>query len=201
MHMAIVADSYMRIILPEDISTRIAEFMAGMRNFPFIRDNELICVFYLYGRNSKVNGEEEMKEVIDLAERTVANLSRDIEIYNNSPKAKMNSEFTRSKYINRGLQITIERKADIVKEEQIMNDPAIQSDCFVQHMSYYNQEYFFHIYGPFRDSEVISNIRKHLVGRMVMLGYNRKDEKLLPFHHPLVPLYIWLRDHHIALKS
>src|SRR5919109_3049800 len=156
MHMAIVADSYMRIILPEDISTRIAEFMAGMRNFPFIRDNELICVFYLYGRNSKVNGEEEMKEVIDLAERTVANLTRDIEIYNNSPKAKMNSEFIRSKYINRGLQITVEEKNTTdIKGARVMKDPTILSDCFAQHISYYNQEYFFQIYGPFTERELI----------------------------------------------
>jgi hypothetical protein len=30
---------------------------------------------------------------------------------------------------------------------------------------------------------------------MVMIGYNRKEEKALPFHHALIPLYIWTRDH------
>src|SRR3989442_10595609 len=94
-HMTIVDDSYMGMILPEDVSKRIAEFIARRQNFPFIKNNELICIFYLYGKNSKVNGEKEIKEVIDLADRTVANMSSDIEVYNNSPKTRMNSEFTR----------------------------------------------------------------------------------------------------------
>jgi hypothetical protein len=28
---------------------------------------------------------------------------------------------------------------------------------------------------------------------MVMIGYNRKDDKSLPFSHPLIPLYAWMR--------
>src|SRR5690349_732565 len=80
--MSIVVDSYMSIIFPEDISNRIAYFIAGRHNFPFIRHNELICIFYLYGKDNKVNGEKELKEVIYLADRTVANMATDIEIYN-----------------------------------------------------------------------------------------------------------------------
>ena len=74
--MTIVADSHMGMILPEDISSRIAEFMAGRQNFPFIKNDELICIFYLFGKNNKVNSDEELKEVIDLADRTVANMTR-----------------------------------------------------------------------------------------------------------------------------
>jgi hypothetical protein len=188
----------MRIIFPEDISNRIAEFIAGRNNFPFIKNNELIYIFYLYGKDNRVNGEKELKEVIDLADRTVANMSTEIEIYNNNPKRKMNSEFARNKYINRGLQIAVEKKKD-VNEERILNDPAILSDCFAQHVSYYNQEYYFQIYGPFKDSEVVRDTQKDLVGRMVMIGYNKVEEKSLSFHHPLIPLYIWLRDHQITL--
>jgi hypothetical protein len=200
--MTIIADSHMGMILPEDISSRIAEFMDGRQNFPFIKTDELICIFYLFGKNNKVNSDEELKEVIDLADRTVANMSRDIEIYSNSLEAKkVDSDFIRSKYINRELQITVEKKADDVKEEQIWNDPTIISECFAQHVSYYNQEYFFHIYGPLRESELIKHIREDLVGRMVMIGYNRKEEKSLPFPHALIPLYIWTRDHQIAVKS
>jgi hypothetical protein len=188
----------MGMILPEDISYRVAEFIAERQNFPLIKNDELICIFYLYGKNSKVNGDQELKEVIDLAERTVAKMARDIEIYNNSPKAKMDSEFIRSKYINRGLQITVEEKNTTdIKGARVMKDPTILSDCFAQHISYYNQEYFFQIYGPFTERELIKDIRKALVGRMVMVGFNRKDEKSLQFQHPLVPLYIWLRDHQI----
>lgn len=196
--MSIVADSYMRIIFPEDISNRIAEFIAGRHNFPFIRNNEIICIFYLYGKDNKVNGEKELKEVIDLADRTVANMATDIEIYNNSPKRKINSEFTRNKYINRGLQIAVEKKKDAINEERMPNDPAILSDCFAQHVSYHNQEYYFQVYGPFKNSEVLQDMQKDLVGRMVMIGYNRKDERSLSFRHPLIPLYIWLREHQIT---
>jgi hypothetical protein len=200
--MTIVADSHMGMILPEDISSRIAEFMAGRQNFPFIKTDELICIFYLFGKNNKVNSDEELKEVIDLADRTVANMTRDIEIYSNNLKAKkVDSEFIRSKYINRELQITVEKNADYVKEERIRNDPTLLSDCFAQHVSYYNQEYFFQIYGPLKESEMIKHLQKDLVGRMVMIGYNRKGEKSLPFQHALIPLYIWTRDHQIAAKS
>lgn len=199
--MTIVADSHMGMILPEDISSRINEFMAGIQNFPFIKSDELICIFYLFGKNNKVNGDKELKEVIDLAERTVDNMTRDIEIYSNTLKAKkVDSEFIRSKYINRGLQITVEKKSNVVEEQRIRNDPVILSDCFAQHLSYYNQEYFFQIYGPLRESEMIKDLRKDLVGRMVMIGYNRKGEKSLPFKHALIPLYIWVRDHQIAVK-
>jgi hypothetical protein len=29
----------------------------------------------------------------------------------------------------------------------------------------------------------------------VMLGFNRKDEKSLPFQNAFIPLYVWIRDH------
>jgi hypothetical protein len=199
--MSVVVDSYMGMILPEDISKRIVEFINGRQNFPFIKNNELTCIFYLYGKKSKINGENELKYVIDLADRTVANMSKDIETYDNSPKTRMNSEFTRSKYINRGLQIAVEKSNDVVNETRISNDPVILSDCFAQHVSYHKQEYHFQIYGPFKGSELIHDIREELVGRMVMIGYNQKDEKSLSFHHPLIPLYIWLRDHQIPLET
>ena len=87
-------------------------------------------------------------------------MATDIEIYSNSPKKKINSEFIRNKYINRGLQIAVEKKKDAINEERMSNDPAILSDCFAQHVSYYNQEYYFQIYGPFKNSEMIQDIAK-----------------------------------------
>jgi hypothetical protein len=198
--MSIAVDSYMGMILPEDISKRIAQFINGQENFPFVKNNELMCIFYLYGKKSKINGENQLQYVIDLATRTVANMSKDIKMYHNSPKTRMNSEFTRSKYINRGLQIAVEKRIDdVVNEIRISNDPVILSDCFAQHVSYHEQEYHFQIYGPFKDSELIRDIQGELVGRMVMIGYNKKDKESLPFHHPLIPLYIWLREHQIPL--
>ena len=57
--MTIAADSYLAMILPEDISKRIAEFITGQTNFPIIGENELMCIFCLYGKNKKVNGNKQ----------------------------------------------------------------------------------------------------------------------------------------------
>ena len=192
--MTIISDSYMRMILPEDISNRLSEFIADRQNFPFIRNDELMCIFYLYGKKSGVRYDKEYSEVINLAENTVLKLRRDIETYNDSPKLKLDSQFIRSKFINRELQVTIEEKKSVSKE-RILNDPVLISDCFVQHVSYYNQEYFFQLYGPLREYDLINDVRKYLLGRMVMLVFNRKDEKSLPFQNAFIPLYIWIRDH------
>src|SRR5690242_18394460 len=199
--MTIAADSYLAMILPEDISKRIAEFITGQTNFPVIGKNELMCVFCLDGKNKKVNGNKELQEVIDIANHTADNISATIGRYNNSPKLKMNSEFTRVKYLNRELQISVEKKGDFISRDQVFNDPVILSDCFAQHVSYYSQKYFFQVYGPFKDSEVIQAMREYLVGRMIMIGYNRKDQHSLPFYHPLIPLYVWLSDQSTAAKT
>jgi len=68
----------------------------------------------------------------------------------------------------------------------------------MQHVSYYNQEYFFQIYGPLKGHELLKDLRNYLEGRMIMLGFNRKNEKHLPFQHPIIPLYVWLKDHLIG---
>ena len=184
----------MRMILPEDISNRLSEFIEDRQNFPFIRNDELMCIFYLYGKKSGVRYDKEYSEVMNLAENTVIKLRRDIETYNDSPKLKLDSQFIRSKFINRELQVAIEEKKSVSKE-RILNDPVLISDCFAQHVSYYNQEYFFQLYGPLREYDLINDVRKHLLGRMVMLVFNRKDEKSLPFQNAFIPLYIWIRDH------
>lgn len=199
--MTIAADSYLAMILPEDISKRIADFITGQTNFPFIGENELMCIFCFYGKNKKVNGNKELQEVIDVADHTADNMSATIGRYKNSPKSKMNSEFTRVKYLNRELQISVEKKGDVITQDQVFNDPVILSDCFAQHVAYYNQEYFFQVYGPFKDCEVIKAMREYLVGRMIMIGYNRKDQHSLPFYHPLIPLYVWLSDDNAAAKT
>ena len=182
------------MILPEDISNRLSEFIADRQNFPFIRNDELMCIFYLYGKKSGVRNDKEYSEVMNLAENTVIKLRRDIETYNDSPNLKWDSQFIRSKFINRELQVTIEEKKSVSKE-RILNDPVLISECFAQHVSYYNQEYFFQLYGPLREYDLINDVRKYLLGRMVMLGFNRKDEKSLPFQNAFIPVYIWIRDH------
>jgi hypothetical protein len=185
----------MRMIFPEDISKRIAAFVEGKQNFPFIHTNELMCIFFIYGRNRKVNTENEYKEAIDLAGHTFAKISKDISAYSSNSKMKDITEFARSNYINRGLQITVEKKTgDANLEERIFSDPAILLDCFARHVAYYNQEFFFEVYGPLKDLDITKEMHRYLLGRMVMIGYNRKDHKSLPFDHPLIPLYVWMRQ-------
>lgn len=185
--------SHMRIILPENISERIGEFLIGKQDFPFIENHELMCILFLYGRLSKHDNNEKW-EVMDLATETVNKLYLEMEGYRNSLKRKMNTEFIRSGYFERELQIRIDEKKAVHKD-RISNDPIVLSSCFVQHVSYYNQEYFFQIYGPLKRQELLKDLRNYLEDRMIMLGFNRKNEKSLPFQHPIIPLYMWLKDH------
>jgi hypothetical protein len=186
----------MRIILPDNISERIGEFLIGKRNFPFVEGDELICLMFLYGKSSKVDNSGE-REVMDLATETVNKFYLEIEGYKNSRITRMNTEFIRSGYFERGLQIRTE-DGKAVHKERIVNDPIMLSNCFVQHVSYYNQESFFQIYGPLKGQETLKDLRNYLEGRMIMLGFNRKNEKCLPFQHPIIPLYMWLRDHYVC---
>ena len=195
--MTIIADSYMRIILPENISERISAFLCHKQKFPFISNNELICIFFLYGRKWKVNGENGYNEAMDLAHQTYRKISKDIEVYKNE-ESKMNliTDFARSNYINRGLQIMVENKNNnIIGKERISADPIILLDCFARHVAYHDQDFFLHVYGPFKESDLTRDMHNSLLGRMVMIGYNRREEKHLPFDHPLIPLYVWMRDH------
>jgi hypothetical protein len=187
----IVADSYMAMLLPDDIARSITEFIAGRRSFPFVGREMLMCMMYLYGKSGRV-GEKEISEVNSFAHRTASQLGQDIDIYANSSAAKLDSEYIRSKYINRELQLAVENKADI--KTRIAGDPAIISDCFAQHVAYYKQDFFFELYGPLKDSDLTSDIRSMLAGRMVMTCYNRKGAQEIGLAHPLIPVYVWFRD-------
>jgi hypothetical protein len=184
----IVADSYMAMVLPDDVAWRIAEFIAGRCSFPFIERTELMCMMYLYGKAGGVD-EKEIEEVNSFAQRTSFQLSQDIDIYANSSASKLDPEYIRSRYTNRQLQLIVDSKPD-----RMAGDPAIISDCFAQHVAYYKQDYFFELYGPLRDSELTSDIRPILAGRMVMTCYNRKGARETGLLHPLIPVYVWFRD-------
>jgi hypothetical protein len=184
----IVSDSHMAMVLPDDIVSRIAEFIAGKRGFPFIERGELVCMMYLYGKTGGV-GEKEVEEVNGLAQHTASQLSQEIDIYANSSATKLDPEYIRSRYINRQLQLAVENKPD-----RMAGDPIILSDCFAQHVAYYRQEYFFELYGPLMDAELTSDIRQMLARRMVMTCYNKKGAHETGLAHPLIPVYVWFRD-------
>jgi len=188
----IVIDSYMAMILPDDIAERISRFIAGKVNFPFVGRDELMCIMYLYGRNSKI-AESEIEEVSSLAQHTASQLGQEIDIYMNSSASKLETEYIRSKYINRELQLSVERKPQDIKK-RMAGDPAIISDCFMHHVAYYKQDYFLELYGPLKDSQLTSDIRSALAHRMVMVCYNRKGMHETRLAHPLIPVYVWFKD-------
>ena len=188
----IVIDSYMAMILPDDIAERISGFIAGKVNFPFVGRDELMCIMYLYGRNSKI-AESEIEEVSSLAQHTASQLGQEIDIYMNSSASKLETEYIRSKYINRELQLSVERKPQDIKK-RILGDPAIISDCFMHHVAYYKQDYFLELYGPLKDSQLTLDIRSALAHRMVMVCYNRKGMHETRLAHPLIPVYVWFKD-------
>ena len=184
----IVSDSYLAMVLPDDISARIVGFISGDRSFPFVGRDELMCLMYLYGKDGRVRGEE--AEVTGLAQTTAAQLRQEIDIYQNSSAGKLDPEYIRSKYLNRQLQLAVERKDPV----RVSGDPAILTDCFAQHVAHYRQDYFFGLYGPLKEGELTRDIQPALMGRMVMVCYNRKGLQETGLPHPLIPAYVWFRD-------
>jgi hypothetical protein len=187
----------MTMILPEDISERISSFISRSLDFPFIKRNELISLLYLYGRNIKIVSHPD--NVLAIAKKTVETLEQSIEKYRKGPKSFFDSEFLRNNYVRRQLQITVDKddnKSDKTTpnfNRRIINDPVILSECFSQHVAFYDQKFSFFMYGPLKENELTHDIRNLLTGKIVMLGYNKEQDKL-PFDHPIIPLYVWAKE-------
>ncbi|MGH9997721.1 MAG: hypothetical protein ACRD7F_06890 [Nitrososphaeraceae archaeon] len=191
-------DLHMTMILPEDICERISSFISGRLDFPFVKKDELISLLYLYGKSNAVLDHPE--RVLAIAKKTVETLEKAIEKYRNGPKSFFDSEYLRNNYIRRQLQITVEKNnnkndkdAHDINKRRIINDPVILSECFLQHVAFYDQKYSFFFYGPLKENELTYDIRSLLSGKIVMLGYNKVQDEL-PFDHPIIPLYVWAKD-------
>jgi hypothetical protein len=187
----------MSMILPEDISERISSFISGRLEFPFVKKDELISVLYLYGKNNTIINQPE--KVLTIAKKTVERLEYSIQNYRNGPKSFFDSEFSRNNYIRRQLQITVDNNNEKDKDtpdinnRRIITDPVILSECFSQHVAFYDQKYSFFFYGPLKDNELTHDLRNLLYGKIVMLGYNKEQDEL-PFDHPIIPLYVWAKE-------
>ena len=189
----------MTMILPEDISERISAFISGRLDFPFVKKDELISVLYLYGKNNTIISRPD--KVLTIAKKTVERLEHSIQNYRNGPKSIFDSEFSRNNYIRRQLQITVDinntseddKDKPGIDNRRILTDPVILSECFSQHVAFYDQKYSFFFYGPLKDDELTHDIRNLLSGKIVMLGYNKEQDEL-PFDHPIIPLYIWAKE-------
>ncbi|MGA7044405.1 MAG: hypothetical protein WB443_14765 [Nitrososphaeraceae archaeon] len=195
--MVIVADSYMGMFSPEDIPYRITRFIAGSVCFPFIKEDEIMATFYLFGKDNGVNGDMEILAATDLTRRTIEQLSREIRMLHNMPN-KMKHDFVRENYTRRALQVSIEVQNDSsfnLSEinKRIATDPTILTSCFTEHIAYYKQDYFFELFGPFKENQIPESLRKKLQGRMLLLGFNVEDSKSLPFENTLIPFINWIR--------
>jgi hypothetical protein len=187
----VISDSYMGIFMPPDISFRIKQFMAATVDFPFVKKDELMGVFYILGKNQGIVGETELKAANDIAKRTVDQVARDIRLYTGTPK-KLDANFTRETYTKRSLQIVVESGVQSDMDRRVAGDPTILSDCFAQHAAYYKQEFFFELFQPFRGEQLPGSLRNRLEGRMLLLGFNMKDRQSLPFKSSLEPFFKWM---------
>lgn len=189
--MPVVVDSYMGIFMPPDITFRIKQFMAATVDFPFIKKDEPLAAFYLFGKDYRVAGEAEVKAATDIAKRTVEQVARDIRLYTATPQ-KMDARFTRENYTKRSLQIVVDSSTHADVDRRVAGDPAILSDCFAQHIAYHRQGFFFELFQPFKADQVPAALKSRLEGRMLLLGFNVKDRQSLPFESSLQPFFEWM---------
>jgi hypothetical protein len=180
----------MGVFMPPDISDRITGFIAGKLEFPVVKKEEPMAVFYLFGRDYGVK-DPETKQAEDMARRTVEQVARDVRLYKSMP-SKLDPSFTRENYTKRSLQIAVESGGNHDMQKRISRDPAILSDCFAQHVAYHQQDCFFELFQPFRKGQVPPSLVQKLEGRMVLLAFNTKDRQSLPFKSSLDPFFEWM---------
>ena len=190
----------MGIFIPRDFSYRVLNFINGKSNLPFTQKDELVASFYIFGKDYKVNGEMEIINVKDIARKTMDQLARQIRIYSNNP-INMNQEMLRENFNKRSMQILIEsnnknsnKKVNFDITKRISKDPTILSDCYAWHLAYYKQDYFFKLFNPLRGIDLPADLVEQLEGRMLLLGFNVKNSKLLPYDDPIVPFLYWLKE-------
>ena len=196
--MVVVTDSYMGIFLPADISQRVTLFIEGKLCFPFIKKEELIGAFFIFGKNNGIYGQEEILAATDLAKRTVAHLTRIVRIFHSSSN-EMDSNFIKENYTKRVLEIYVEMNMTnthftVEKKKRIAGDPTILTNCFAQHIACHKQEQYFEIFQPLKDNQLPVSLRSKLTDRMLLLGYNVKDSSCLPYESTIVPFLMWLQQ-------
>ena len=197
--MPVIADSYMGMFLPSDISERLVGFISGNLNFPIIKENELMGAFYLFGKDYGISGQTEVLSATDLAKRTIEQLSRNVRSFHHMPN-KLSSTAIREEAMKRALQISIEHQQQQQQQqghtpnlnERIARDPVILSSCFSQHIAYYKKDYFFELFQPFNKNDLPVLLRSKLEGRMLLLVFNVKNLKSLPYKSSLLPFIHWI---------
>ena len=194
--MGVLADSYMGIFEPTDISSRILNFIDGKLEFPIVAKHELMASFYIFGKDFGV-ATAELPTAVDLAKRTVNQLVNEIKALTETSN-RMNSESIRENFNRRVLQLYAERHGqDIEMHKRISRDPTILSACFVQHVAYYKQQYFFELFPPLSEDKLPAELQTRLLHRMVLLGYNVKREDALPLGGSIGYFLKWFKEQSI----
>jgi hypothetical protein len=194
--MILANDSYMGIFMPRDIQNRILQFMDGKLMFPFIRDDEIVGVFFLFGKDGKISSEIGILNAKDLAHNGMNQITKEVNLCN-SMSNRTTFDFVRENYTRRALQISTElrnsSKNDSIKiRDRISGDPTILINCFAQHVAYYRQDYFFELLNPLRPAQIPEHLREKMELRMLLLGFNSKNVQNLPYVNTLAPFFDWL---------
>jgi len=190
----------MGIFIPRDFSNRVLDFLNGKTNLPFTQKDEIIASFYIFGKDHKVNGELEITNVKDIARKTMEQIARQVRIYANNPLS-MHQESLRENFNKRSMQILIDsnnknsnKKINFDITKRISSDPIILSECYVWHLAYYKQDYFFKLFNPLRGTDLPPDLAEQLEGRMLMLGFNVKNSAKLTYDDPIIPFLQWLNE-------
>jgi hypothetical protein len=194
--LSVVSDSYMGIFLPSDIKNRIQSFIYKELDFPFIKKNELMGIFYIFGKDNGVKGELDRLIVMDLIKRSISQITQDVRAFYHDAN-KSNSDYVRENYTRRILQISIEIQHSNLDKKYVNDrmyfDPTLLSYCFVHHISYYRQDFFFESFQPFKRYQLPPILMNKLEERMLLVGYNVKDKSTLPYRSTLEPFFKWLK--------
>ncbi|HEY7570355.1 MAG TPA: hypothetical protein VH796_03200 [Nitrososphaeraceae archaeon] len=189
-----MTDSYMGIFVPADISSRILRFIDGKIDFPILSKHELMAIFYLFGKDYGIS-DPDLLIAVDLAKRTVSQLDREIKTFAETA-SKLTTESVREIYNRRVLQLHAEGSSQSFDMSQIISrDPTILSACYVQHIAYYNQKFFFELFPQIKKDDIPLDLHIRLFRRMVLVGYNIERVNTLSFGGPLNYFYEWFKKH------
>lgn len=189
-------DSYMGIFLPLDVQSRILQFMDGKLTFPFIRDDEVMGVFFLFGKDGRIRNSIDILNAKDLARNGMDQITKEVKLCH-AISNRTTFDFVRENYTRRALQISTDTNNSFKRDsfdirDRISGDPTILISCFAQHIAYYRQDYFFELLNPLRPAQIPAHLRERMELRMLLLGFNTKNVENLPYNSTLVPFFDWL---------
>ncbi len=180
------------MFLPSDIYERISKFLNGSIDFPFIKEEEITGIFFLFGKNYGVKSNTDILSVKDIIRRTIDQIKREILL--SKKTIESNIELIKENYHRRILQIYSELddfSYDEYINKRIVRDPSILMSCYSQHIANYKQNYFFEIIGPIKKNQIDAKLNNRFLERMIMLSYNCKHSGMLPFN-TFEPFLKWI---------